>query len=272
MAVFKDFVITNSGKIKYAEAIAGNALTFTRVKLGDGAPTESEEELTDAVSPVIEGAITEIDTTTTAGVARITISVSNENLTSRLGIKEIGVFCKAPNDTEDVLYCYAHSETDIDVIPSGEYGVVSWKMTIALAISNANSETTATQTFFSAFTPTVTPTVTDGKSYISTITPKDCRYGKINGLVTAFYNISGTLSNMGGENSGLTAISVSLPTLAGINAPVVANMVVTGADGSQIAVDVLAVVDSVGRKIDIQYFGETNGSFTLSMLAQYIAK
>lgn len=272
MAEYKDFIVTNNGKIKYSEAIAGNAITFTRVKLGDGVPTGSEEELTDIVSTVIEGAITDIDTTTTAGVARITISVSNENLTSRLGIKEIGFFCKTSSDAADTLYCYAHSENDIDVIPSNEYGAVTWKMTVALAISNAETTTKTEQTFFTAFTPTVTPTITDGKIYISNATPNACKFGKVNGLVTAFYNISGTLSNMDIENSGLTGLSLSLPTAAGINAPVVANMVVMGADGSQIAVDVLAVVDSVNQKIDVHYFGETNGSFVLSMFAQYIAK
>jgi hypothetical protein len=270
MAVYNNFVITNAGKQQYAKAIGGATLTFTRVKLGTGKPTGDPEALSDIVSLSAEAPVTGIDTTSVSGVAKITIEVSNEGIDTSIGIREIGIYCRNSVDNTESLYAYAYSETDIDVIPSSSYGVSVWKMTLNLGVTNATAETGGKTTLFAAFNPAVT--VTPATGYVTGITLGECRYSKVNGLVTAFYNISGNLANMEASTSGVTAFSVALPHGATIPAPVLANLVVTDSDGAEVVVDAAAKVNPASGVIDIQFFGLTNGAFTLSMLAQYIAQ
>lgn len=272
MAVYNDFVITNVGKQQYAKAISGATLTFTRVKIGSGSPTVDPETLTDIVSLSAQAPIKSIDTTSNAGVAKITIEVSNENIDTSIGIREIGIYCRNSTDNTETLYAYAHSETDIDVIPSSSYGVSTWKMTLSLGISNTtvNAETGGETSLFADFTPTVI--VTPDEGYVTNITLGECRYSKVHGLVTAFYNIGGNLANMEASTSGVTAFSVALPHGATIPAPVLANLVVTDSAGTEVVVDAAAKVNPARGVIDIQFFGLTNGAFTLSMSAQYIAQ
>ncbi len=269
MAVYNNFVITNAGKQQYAKAVGGATLTFTRVKLGTGKPTGDPEAVSDVVSLSAEAPITGIDTASVAGLAKITIEVSNEGIDTSIGIREIGIYCRNSVDNTESLYAYAYSETDIDVIPSSSYGVSVWKMTLSLGVTNATAETGGVTTLFAAFTPAVT--VEPAEGYVTGITLGECRYSKVHGLVTAFYNISGNLANMEASTSGVTAFSVALPHGATIPAPVLANLVVTDSAGAEVVVDAAARVNPDDGVIDIQFFGVTDGAFTLSMLAQYIA-
>lgn len=266
MATYKDFIVTNDGRKQYAKAISGTKLTFTQIKLGTGAPTTAPEELTDIVSLSASINVTSIDTASVEGVARITIELSNEGIETAIGIREIGVFCKNEEDNIEVMYAYAHSETDIDVIPSSSYGVVTWKMTIALAISNAEAGTGGSSILFATFTPTVTVTPAVQGTIFADVVAGDCRYTNTNGLITAFYNLTGTLYTMENYIEGITSFKISLPQGASLNAPVLCNMVV----GDTI-VDVEAKVDAENDVIDVQYFGAVNGAFTLTALAQYLA-
>lgn len=269
MAVYNNFVITNAGKQQYAKAIGGATLTFTRVKLGTGSPTVDPETLSDVVSLSAEAPITSIDTASVAGVAKITIELSNEGIDTSIGIREIGIYCRNSVDNTESLYAYSFAETDIDVIPSSSYGVSVWKMTLSLGVTNATAETGGKTTLFAAFTPAVTVEPSEG--YVTGITLGECRYSKVNGLVTAFYNIGGNLANMEASTSGVTAFSVALPHGATIPAPVLLNLTVTDSAGVEVVVDAAAKVNPVDGVIDIQFFGITDGAFTLTALAQYIA-
>lgn len=266
MAIYNEFIVTNNGRKQYAKAITGTKLTFTQIKLGTGTPTATPEELTDIVSLAASVNITSIDTTTQEGVARITIEISNENIQTAIGIREIGVFCKAEDDNTEVMYAYAHSDTTIDVIPSSSYGVVTWKMTIALAITNAEADTGNGSNVFAAFTPTVTviPAV-QGTVFVEAVVG-DCKYLNVNGMITAFYNLTGTLYTMDNSIEGVTSFTISLPQTASLNAPVLCNLVV----GDTI-VDVEAKVNAANDVLEIQYFGTVNGTFALTALAQYLA-
>ena len=266
MAVYKDFIVTNNGRKQYAKAISGTKLTFTQIKLGTGAPTSAPEELTDIVSLAASANITSVDTATVEGVARITIELSNEGIATALGIREIGVFCKNEEDNTEVMYAYAHSETDIDVIPASTYGSYLWKMTVALAITNAEASTGGGSSVFANFTPTVTVTPAEQGDIFAEVVSGDCKYANVNGMITAFYNLTGTLYTMENSIEGVTSFKISLPQGASLNAPVLCNLVV----GDTI-VDVEAKVDSANDVLDVQYFGTVNGAFTLTALAQYLA-
>lgn len=269
MALFENFVITNSGKIQYAKAMSGATLTFTRAKIGTGKPDGDPELMDDIVSLSAEAPITNIDTESVEGVAKMTIEVSNEGIDTPIGIREIGVYCRDSIDNIERLYAYAYAENDMDVIPTSDYGISTWKMTIALGVNNATAETGGRTTLFAAFTPAVT--VEPAEGYVTGITLGECRYMKYNGLVTAFYNISGNLANMEASTSGVTAFSVALPHGATIPAPVIANLTVTDSEGAEVVVDAAAKVNPVDGVIDIQFFGITDGAFTLTALAQYLA-
>ena len=267
MAQYKDFIVTNNGRKQYAKAIAGTKLIFTQIKLGTGKPTTAVEELTDVVSLSASINVTSIDTTTTEGVARITVELSNAEIQTAVGIREIGVFCKAEDDNTEVMYAYAHSDTDIDVIPSSSYGVVTWKMTIALAITNnVEAGTGGESVLFATFTPVATVTPSVSGTIFADVVSGECRYTNINGLVTAFYNLTGTLYAMENSIEGITSFKISLPQAASLDAPIVCNLIV----GDTI-VDVAAKVDAANDVIEIQYFGTVNGAFTLTALAQYLA-
>lgn len=266
MATYNNFIVTNDGRKQYAKAISGTKLTFTQIKLGTGKPTGAPEELNDVVALSVSANITSVDTTTIEGVARMTIELSNDNIQTAIGIREIGVFCKSEGDNTEVLYAYAYSDTDIDVIPSSIYGVVTWKMTVALAITNAEANITDKANIFAYFTPTVNVTPAVQGTIFADVIAGDCRYSNINGMVTAFYNLTGTLYTMENYVEGITSFKISLPQGASLNAPILCNLVV----GDTI-VDVSAKVDASNDVIDVQYFGTINGAFTLTAVAQYLS-
>lgn len=266
MATYNNFIVTNEGRKQYAKAISGTKLTFTQIKLGTGKPTGTPEELTDVVALSVSANITSVDTTTVEGVARITIEISNDTIQTAIGIREIGVFCKSEDDNTEVLYAYAYSDTDIDVIPSSSYGVVTWKMTVALAITNAEANITDIANIFAYFTPTVTVTPAVQGTIFADVIAGDCRYANVNGMVTAFYNLTGTLYTMANYVEGITSFKISLPQGASLNAPILCNLVV----GDTI-IDVEAKVDAANDVIDVQYFGTINGAFALTAVAQYLA-
>lgn len=266
MAVYNNFVVTNSGRKQYAKAIGGTKLIFTQVKFGTSKPTGAPEELTDIRYFAASANIQSIDTTSQEGVARITIELSNANIQTAIGIREIGVFCKNEGDDTEVMYAYAHSDTDIDVIPSSSYGVVVWKMTIALAITNADANTGGGSSVFANFTPTVTVTPAEAGTIFADVVASDCKYSNVNGMITAFYNLTGTLYTMENSVEGVTSFKISLPQGASLNAPILCNLVV-----DDTIVDVEATVDAANDVIDVQYFGTVNGAFTLTALAQYLA-
>lgn len=266
MAVYNDFIVTNNGRKQYAKAIAGTKLTFTQIKLGTGKPTTAPEELNDIVSLAASVKITSIDTTTTEGVAKITIELSNENIQTAIGVREIGVFCNSEDDSTEVMYAYAYSETDIDVIPSSSYGVVAWRMTIALAITNADANTGTGTSVFATYSPQVFVSSAEaGTTYVE-VTNAICKYSNVNGMITAFYNLTGTLSTMETSIEGITQFLIALPLPASLDAPVLCNLVV---DDTIVGVE--AKVDAVTGNVEIQYFGTVNGAFTLTALAQYLA-
>ena len=269
MAVFNDFVITNNGRKQYAKVISGDTLTFTKAKLGTGKPTTTPTELNDIVSPVVTASITSIDTTTVEGQARITIEFSNEGMSAAVGVREVGIFCKNSTDNTEVMYAYAFSENDIDTIPSAAHGQFIWKMTIALELTNAQAETGGASSAFVNFTPSVAVTPSVAGSVFVEAVAGDCRFSKANGMVSAFYNLSGTLYSMVNSIDGIASFKISLPTSASLNAPVLCNLVVNE-NGVETVIDAEAKVNAANDVIEIQYFGTVNGTFALTALAQYL--
>ena len=153
MAKFNQMIVTNVGRLQYAKAMAGKRIVITKVVFGSGSPASQSaaSELTSLVRAEITGTIEGVDTTSLEGVAIVTANVNNASLESPLSIKEIGVFCKDPDTSEEVMYAYCYSPNDIDVIPSSGSGTVVWKIRVQLAITNAVGEETPAQQYNSFF-------------------------------------------------------------------------------------------------------------------------
>lgn len=271
MATFNDMVVTRDGKIQYSKAMAGKKIQFTKVVFGSGNPASQAAavELKGLVRAEIEGSIESVDTTTTEGVAIITASVNNATLSDELYIKEIGVFCKDPDTNATVMYSYCYSPNDIDVIPSSLSGAVIWKMRIQLAITNVESTTEPTeQSDFIDFTPVLTPTATDETVYISEVVANG-KYIVKHGSVTAYYSITGKLTNMELALSRLTLLKISLPLASTGGVSFHAPMRVVINDGSAILVDALGTIPSNSNAINVNYIGTQNGNFSLNFSVQY---
>lgn len=273
MAVFNEMIVTNDGKIQYAKSMSGKTIVFTKVKFGSGNPTNqgAAVALKDLVTSQIEGGIESIDTTTTTGVATIVASVDNSTLERAVSIKEIGVFCNDPDTQQEVMYSYCYSPTDIDVIPASSGGSVIWKIRIQLAITNASSGGggTTEQNELLSTTPTVTATATDGSTVFVSNVVANCKHIEKSGMITAFYNISGTLTNMDKAESVLSSLTISLPKKSKVSCAVNSKMKVITDENETVIVDIFGIIEKDGLGIGIDYFGAKNGSFRLLATVQY---
>lgn len=267
MAVFNDMIVTNSGKVQYAKAMSGKKITFNRVGFGDSKPTGSVEGLTGLVHERKTGSIESIDTTTTEGVAIITVQVNNAGMNENIGIKEVGIFCLDPDTNAEVMYAYAYSENDIDVIPAEGTQAVVWKMRVQLEISNATGTPTQQDNLMS-FTPVVTATPADGTTTVLTEVLATGKYTSFDKQTTAFYSITGKLSAM--STVGLRALTISLPQKSSAAYSVQAPMTVVTAENTELLVDFSGSIAKDGLVIEVDYFGINNGNFTLNFEVTYV--
>lgn len=268
MATFNNMIVTSGGKSIYAKAIAGKTIKFTKAMVGTGKANSQEEAeaLTALKSPNLTGAIT-IDATSKAGVAIVTISIDNSTITDPLEISEVGLFCKDPDTNREVMYSYCYAPKDKDVIPAITDGETVWKMQLQVYISNAASSSSGStsQTEILTFAPVVTPLAS---GFVSGVTASG-EYVVKGNLVTAFYKITGTLANMENAESGLSALTISLPKASVVNCGVSGRMTVTDSGNNKTLVLVSGEIAENGQVVNMDYFGKQNGSFSLLMTVQY---
>ena len=270
MAKFNEIIVTQVGKSIYAKSIAGKTIEFTKVVVGNGKPASQEEAetLENVVDEKLIAAI-EIDSTSKEGIAIVNVTIDNAKLADDVEICELGLFCKDPDTEEEVMYAYTYAPNGHDVIPSANSGEMIWKVQLFVYISNAAGNN-ASQSEVVAFTPIVKATSASGSpTFISNVVAS----GKSvydGGLLTVFYKITGTLTNMDKAESDLSSLTISLPQTSAIECAVAARMVVTNSDNEQILVDVTGVIANGGSTIDLDYFGAQNGTFSLLATVHYI--
>lgn len=272
MAKFNDMIITNVGKTIYAKAIAGQTIEFTKAVVGNGKPANpaETETLTNVVSPRLNASI-EIDTTSRTGIAIVNASVDNRTLGEDIEICELGLFCKDPDTNKEVLYSYTYAPNSSDVIPSVNSGEMIWRVQLLVYIENATGGGSG-QSSTTSFTPTVAATVADGSTvnnFISDISA-NVQYVISGSLLTAFYNVTGVLSNMESAASGLSSVSISLPRSSAVECAVIGRMLVIDSNDEQIIVDVTGVIASGGSAIVLDYLGAQDGDFSLLLTVQYL--
>ena len=135
---------TNAGRQLQTRVIAGDTLTFTTIKLGDGTmTTEPIAALTDLIHGIITLPVHEVRRN--ADYAEVTGVFQNAGLSSGFYWREIGIFAADPdypNDrSHDILYCYQNAAELAEYIPSASSAVIEKIIRVACVVGDAENIT-----------------------------------------------------------------------------------------------------------------------------------
>lgn len=135
---------TNAGRQLQTRVIAGDTLTFTTIKLGDGTmTTEPIAALTDLIHGIITLPVHEVRRN--ADYADVTGVFQNAGLSSGFYWREIGIFAADPdypNDrSHDILYCYQNAAELAEYIPSASSAVIEKIIRVACVVGDAENVT-----------------------------------------------------------------------------------------------------------------------------------
>lgn len=135
---------TGVGRQLQTRVIAGDTLTFTAIKLGDGMmTTEPIAALTDLIHGIITLPVHEVRRN--ADYAEATGVFQNAGLSSGFYWREIGIFAADPdypNDrSHDILYCYQNAAELAEYIPSASSAVIEKIIRVACVVGDAGNVT-----------------------------------------------------------------------------------------------------------------------------------
>ena len=130
--------LTNAGINALLRALAGDEITLTRVKIGNGA-AQSAGAATDLSNPLASLSIS--DLTIANQKASISVTLSNSTLDAGFRMTEIGVFAEDQDDSsEEILYAYGtEPEATADYIAASGDSILEEDITIDVFIGNAEN-------------------------------------------------------------------------------------------------------------------------------------
>ena len=139
--MFERFYITSKGKMVEARTHAGEAITFTRMQVGDGVlqSGQSIEALTELISPIKYIPVSSAKSNGLKAV--VTGDFSNKDIASSFLFREIGLFADDPIDGE-VLYAYAYAGANPDSIPAHSTAVVEFSFAFNISFTNTGGAIT----------------------------------------------------------------------------------------------------------------------------------
>ena len=144
MAQFGGMELTNAGRNILAKALLGKTLTFTKAWAGDGFLPEGVDvrEMTQIVNPHREMEIAEMSIPPHIGTAKITVILTNKELTTGFFFREIGLFAEDPDTHEELLYGYCNSGNTADYMP-GQDGpdAVYYRFDLTVIVDQAKNVT-----------------------------------------------------------------------------------------------------------------------------------
>ena len=144
MAQFGGMKLTNAGRNILAKALTGKPLKFTKAWAGDGYPPSDEEILTmtDLVKPHREMEIADMSIPPYIGTAKITVVLSNKDMTAGFFLREIGLYANDPDTGAELLYGYANSGDTADYMP-GQDGAdpVYYRFNLTVIVDQAKNIT-----------------------------------------------------------------------------------------------------------------------------------
>lgn len=125
--------ITEAGRNLQIRAIAGETITFTRFKIGNGELADTDiPALVDLINPLVEFSISEMDKSE-KGYIKLTGKFDSTFITSDFRWRELGIFCKGEDDIE-VLYAYSNDGENAGMLKANSTDVVA-EQTVALVIA-----------------------------------------------------------------------------------------------------------------------------------------
>jgi len=134
--------LTDRGKSLLLRAIAGEAITFTRFKVGSGTLPEGEtgDGLNDLVHPELAFAITDMDDTQ-EGLLALTGEFDNEEVEEDFAWREMGIFARGEDNIE-ILYAYANDGDNASIVRQLNTDVLTIQtVTMIIAIGEAENVT-----------------------------------------------------------------------------------------------------------------------------------
>lgn len=140
MAFTNGPIFTTAGKELHARAIAGAALKFTKMQMGDGTMGgQNINNMTALIHPV---ASVEVSALKQSGnFATVCGLYDNTALTAGFYWREIGLFAAdpdAPDDrTRDILYCYQNAGTLAEFIPASSSELISKRINMVVIVDDA---------------------------------------------------------------------------------------------------------------------------------------
>ena len=144
MAQFGGMQLTNAGRNILAKALLGKTLKFTRALAGDGYLPEDTDvrEMTHIIKPHREMEIAEMSIPPHIGTAKITVILSNKELTTGFFFREIGLFAEDPDTGKEFLYGYCNSGDTADYMP-GQDGpdAVYYRFELTVIVDQAKNVT-----------------------------------------------------------------------------------------------------------------------------------
>ena len=144
MAQFGGVILTNAGRNILAKALTGKPLIFTKAWAGKGFIPDGAkvEELSDLIEPHRVVEIKEMSIPPAIGTAKISLELTNKELTEGFFLREIGLYAQDPDTLEECLYSYCNSGNTADYIP-GQDGpdAVYYRLDITVIIDQAKNVT-----------------------------------------------------------------------------------------------------------------------------------
>ena len=144
MAQFSGMELTNAGRNILAKALLGKPLKFTKAWAGDGYLPEGQDVkvMTDIVKPHRVMEIAEMNIPPHIGTAKITVVLTNKELTTGFFLREIGLFAEDPDTGDEFLYGYCNAGDTADYMP-GQDGpdAVYYRFDLTVIVDQAQNVT-----------------------------------------------------------------------------------------------------------------------------------
>jgi len=131
--------LTDRGKSLLMRAIAGEAISFTRFKVGDGRLPEGEtgDGLNDLVHPLVVFPIVDMDNTQD-GLIALTGEFNSGDVKEDFYWREMGIYAKG-EDNEEVLYAYANDGDSAGILRALNTEILT-EQTVTLIVAVGEAE------------------------------------------------------------------------------------------------------------------------------------
>ena len=142
MAQFGGVILTNAGRNILAKALTGKPLVFTKAWAGKGFLPDGAkvEEFTDLVEPHRVVEIKEMSIPPAIGTAKISLEMTNKELTEGFFLREIGLFAEDPDTGTEVMYGYCNAGEYPDYVPGyGGADAVYYEVAFTVIIDQAKN-------------------------------------------------------------------------------------------------------------------------------------